>query len=63
MTKNEKRVDAELREHGEHGCEVQFFYEGELAHGRLWPSRVAALAAVEEKRLELERDGWEIVAG
>lgn len=58
MTKNEKRVDAEVREHGQHGCECQFLYNGELAYGRLWPSRVAALTAVEEKRRELEAKGW-----
>ena len=61
MTKNEKRVDAELREHGEFGCEVQFLYEGELASGKLWPTRAAGLVAVEAKRQELEAKGWQCV--
>jgi len=61
MTKDEKHVDAELREHGEFGCEVQFFLNGELASGKLWPTRAAALAAVEVKRQELEAKGWQRV--
>ena len=58
MLKNGKRVDAELREHGEFGCECQLFLNGELAYGRLWPNREGAVAEAETKRRELAAKGW-----
>lgn len=58
MTKNGKRVDAELRDYGQWGVECQFFYNGELAYGRRWGTRVDALADAEAKRRKLEGDGW-----
>lgn len=63
MTKNGKRVDAELRDHGEYGCECQFFYNGELAHGRLWRTREEAVGEAEAKRRELGAVGWLDVSG
>jgi hypothetical protein len=61
MVKNDKRVDAELREHGEGGCECQFFYNGELAQGRMWSTREDALAEADVKRRELEAKGWVVL--
>src|SRR5262245_54422628 len=61
MMKNGKRVDAELRDHGEVGCEVQFLFNGELAHGRLWQTRAGAMAEAESKRRELETKGWTLI--
>jgi hypothetical protein len=61
MTKDEKRVDAELRDHGEVGCEVQFFFNGELAYGRLWRTRDGALMEAESKRRELTAKGWPLI--
>jgi hypothetical protein len=58
MRKNGNQVDAELRGHGEWGWECQFLYNGELAYGRRWTLRADALAEVDAKRQELERDGW-----
>ena len=61
MTKNEKRIDAEFREHGEFGCECQFLLSGELAYGRMWPTRADALAEAEAKRRELAAKGWTLI--
>jgi hypothetical protein len=36
-------VTAELRGHGEYGWECQFLYDGELAYGRRWGTREAAV--------------------
>jgi hypothetical protein len=63
MEKNGKRVDAELRSHGEVGCEIQFFVGGELAYGRMWPTREGALAEADAKRRELAAKGWTVVVG
>jgi hypothetical protein len=61
MTKNGKRVDAELRDHGEFGCECQFVVDGELARGRLWPTRAGALMGAEAKLRELAGKGWTLI--
>lgn len=61
MRKNGKKVDGELRFHGEsYGWECQFLYNGELTYGRRWTLRADALAEAEEKRRELEGVGWRI---
>jgi hypothetical protein len=56
MTTDAKRVDAELRGHGEHGWECQFLYEGELAYGRRWTMRAAALAEAARSFRTVSRD-------
>jgi hypothetical protein len=61
MTKNGKQVDAELRDHREFGCECQFVVDGELAHGRLWPTRAGALMEAEAKLRELAGKGWTLI--
>jgi hypothetical protein len=43
---------------GRAGIELQFFLEGGLASGRLYPTRELAVAAADDKRRELERAGW-----
>ena len=63
MRKNGKQVDAELRGHGEWGWECQFLHDGELAYGRRWVTRADALVETEEKRQELEGEGWRQVEG
>lgn len=62
MTKNGKQVDAELRDHGEVGCECQFLVDGEFARGRLWPTRDSALAEAEAKQRELEAKGSMLIS-
>jgi hypothetical protein len=58
MTKKERRVDVELRDRGGFGCEVQFLFNGELAYGRLCPTRADAMVEAESKRRECESKGW-----
>ncbi|HZT76948.1 MAG TPA: hypothetical protein VFA27_09840 [Vicinamibacterales bacterium] len=58
MTKNGRRLDAELRDHGEFWCEIQFLVDGDLVYGRLWPNRSVALVEAEVKRVELNARGW-----
>ena len=62
MRKNGKQVDAELRVHGEWGVECQFWYDGEMVYGRRWTLRAEALAEADQKRRELERDGWTVMS-
>lgn len=56
-------MDAELRYHGEYGVEAQFFYKGEFYRGRRWTTKAEALTEADEKRQELEREGWQIAPG
>ncbi len=55
-------MDCELRGHGEHGWECQFFNDGASVYGRRWTLRADALAEADEKRRELEGDGRQRVA-
>jgi hypothetical protein len=59
VRKPPRAIDAVLRDHGHGvGIELQFFLEGEIASGRLYPTRELAVAAADDKRRELERAGW-----
>lgn len=58
LTKNGKRIDAELLFHAEHGVEIQFLHEGVMAYGRRWMLRAEAVREADAKRTELERQGW-----
>jgi hypothetical protein len=59
VRKQQRAIDALLRHHGDGvGVELQFLLEGELALGRLYPTREVAVAAADDKRRELERAGW-----
>ena len=59
VRKQQRAIDAQLRHHGDGvGIELQFLLEGELALGRLYPTRELAVAAADDKRRELERAGW-----
>jgi hypothetical protein len=51
-------VDAQVRDEGEAGVEIEFHYNGELSYRRRWPTRAAAIADASAKRSELERKGW-----
>jgi hypothetical protein len=48
----------ELRLHGEWGCEVQTFQDGDFVEGRRFDTREQALEWAASERAELERDGW-----
>ena len=58
MRKQNLQVDAELRDHGEAGVDLQFFYNGELVYDRRCGTRAVALEEAFAKRLELDRGGW-----
>jgi hypothetical protein len=59
VRKQQRTIDAVLRHHGDGaGIELQFLLGGELATGRLYPTRELAVAAADDKRRELERAGW-----
>lgn len=59
LRKLHQYVDAEVRESADAmGVEIQFFYNGECAYSRRWPTRDLALVEAAHKRAELERDGW-----
>jgi hypothetical protein len=59
VRKQQRAIDALLRHHRNGvGIELQFLLEGELALGRLYPTRELAVAAADDKRRELERAGW-----
>jgi hypothetical protein len=62
MTKNGKRIDAELMFHAEYGVEIQFLHEGVMAYGRRWTLRAQAVQEAAEARAELEGQGWVTVA-
>jgi hypothetical protein len=43
LTKNGKRIDAELLFHAEYGVEIQFLHESVMAYGRRWTLRAQAI--------------------
>jgi len=60
MRKGDKRIEAELRDHGEHGVEIQFRYQGEFVYGHRWATRELAVAEANDKQRELTHEGWAI---
>lgn len=58
LTKNGKRIDAELLFHAEHRVEIQFLHEGVMAYGRRWTLRAQAADEAVLMRAELEAQGW-----
>jgi hypothetical protein len=58
LTKNGKRIDAELMFHAESGVEIQFLHQGVMAYGRRWTLREPAVHEATAKRSELEGQGW-----
>ena len=58
LRKNGRRVDCELRFHGEsYGWECQCLYDGELVYGRRFVMREAALHEAEAHRQRLSSQG------
>lgn len=52
LTKNGKRIDAELMFHGEYGVKIQFLHEGVMAYGRRWTLREQAVQGAWTKARE-----------
>jgi hypothetical protein len=55
---NGRVMEAQLLNQGEYGVEVQFFLDGIFYQSRRWPTGTEAIAEAEEKRRELEQEGW-----
>ena len=59
LVKNGRRMDCELRFHGEsYGWEAQFLDGGELIYGQRFPLRAGAETEAEAQRARLLADGW-----
>lgn len=59
LHKNGRRVDCELRFHGEsYGWECKCLYNGELAYGQRYLLRAGALEEAETQRRRLVKEGW-----
>ena len=59
LRKNAHEIDCELRFHGEApGWECQCLYDGELAYGRRFLLREAALEEAQAHRQRLSAEGW-----
>jgi hypothetical protein len=58
LRKNHTWIDVRIRECGDSGVELQFFYDGALVLARAWTTRDAALAEAEDQRREFQRAGW-----
>jgi hypothetical protein len=61
MRKDGKQFTAELRGHGEYGWECQFFQDSSFLYGRRWNTRACAESEADEKRQELEANGWTLL--
>jgi hypothetical protein len=61
LVRRGRRVDCELRFHGEsYGWEVQFLFGGVLAYGQRFILRADALEEAEVERQRLMGDGWQV---
>jgi hypothetical protein len=61
LRKNGKRIDCELRFHGEsYGWEVQCLHDGVLAYGQRFILHEHAVAEAEPQRQRLAKEGWEL---
>jgi hypothetical protein len=58
MCKNFEYWEAKLLGQGELGWECQFYYCGEFSRSRRWITKAEAFSEAEERRLELESEGW-----
>lgn len=58
LTKGTRQVDAELLFHAEDGVEVQFLFQGVMAHAQRYVLRAQAADEAEFHRQRLIREGW-----
>jgi hypothetical protein len=59
LSKDARRVDAQLRGHGEDGWEIQLLRDGGLYFGRRFHLREDAIAYGDELRRAFEKDGYQ----
>ena len=59
LHKGEKRVECEIRYHGEaYGFECVCLYDGELVYGRRFVMKADALTEADAQRQRLTGEGW-----
>jgi hypothetical protein len=58
LRKGAARLDAELRDHGQYGVELQLLREGVLIYGHRYDHRDFALDEAAGCRRLYEKDGW-----
>ena len=58
LRKLSQTIDAELQDAGAGTMELQFRLNGMIMLSRPCANREQAIAAADEKRVELEREGW-----
>ena len=59
LRKNGRRIDCELRFHGEsYGWECQCLHDGVLAYGQRYILKAGALGEAEDQRTRLIAEGW-----
>jgi hypothetical protein len=59
MLKSAKRIDCELRSHGEsYGWECVCLYDGELVYGRRFVLKAGAISEADAQRQRLTGEGW-----
>src|SRR5262245_35013006 len=61
MGKEQWQIDCRLQACGEHGWETTLLFNGHRYFSCRFESRTLAAAAADEKRTELERDGWSLL--
>jgi hypothetical protein len=62
IRKDGRRLDGELRDHGEWGVEVQVFREGEFLYGRRWATRALSLEEADKQKARYLREGGVLIA-
>jgi hypothetical protein len=58
LRKLHQAIDATIRAEAADAVELRFLLNGEVIYARRWATRAQALAAADQKRGELEREGW-----
>jgi hypothetical protein len=59
VTKDGQRVEAQLVDQTEAGCELRMLQNGEWLSGRRFSDRARAMAHGEDARHQLEARGWQ----
>ncbi len=58
LVKDQEIIRAELRDEGKAGADLLLFRNGRLWRRERWADRAAARVGADEKRADLERNGW-----
>jgi hypothetical protein len=58
VTKDGQRIDAQLVDQSEAGCELRMLQNGDWLSGRRFSDKARAMAHGDEVRKQLEQRGW-----